>query len=738
MHYTDIKQSVRLFINMINFTCIRRVVLLALFLLAPLAQAETISVPLKVDFPLFRQLLVTQLFNGDLGSTELLNDPGQCSTIILSNPKLGELNQQLLINSRLSANLAIKMLDQCVSIFSWEGYAQIMAKPVIKHNNSRIIHLQITDSHLFNLENEQLTSGPLWDQARKHIHPLFEQFKLDLTPSINELKSFLPLFLTAHSKKQIDHLLDSIQLSDFTITKAGVSSELKFDIESLVQPVQKPEHVLTEQEQLQWQEKWQSMDALLTNSIKHYAAATELKDLRLTLFDILIDARYQLQYVLQQEQAEDPVRHWFVESWTKIIPVIRQISAEKPQHSTLALMTLITASDALKTLDTLGPSFGLDISIDGLRRLARLLNNAPDIDPLKYDEELDPELLRLFNFSQAIENKRPFTFNIWPVSNANAYSSPPLNNWIPTEDELDSYLSSVRQLLLTNAKQTTADSTLTNVQKEVFKKLVLTTAWQESCWRQYIVSDKKVVPLRSSTGDTGIMQINEKVWRGFVDIHKLRWDINYNVQSGNKILLNYMTRYALKNAEHKQPGGIDNLARSSYSTYNGGPGQVARYRSHHVKPELKKIDKKFNEKYLQVKQGNELAVGECLGKKQVRQAISSNKKRAIAPTIKTVTIANNNKRIIHDKKWIKQQKKHYLTLQLGVFSSHKSAFSFIQQQTQPGNYAVFQQYNKNPAIFTVIYGYYSNRKSAEKEQTRFKSVKSWIRPFQDIQKIIAH
>jgi hypothetical protein len=41
---------------------------------------------------------------------------------------------------------------------------------------------------------------------------------------------------------------------------------------------------------------------LLTFTIKHYAEATELQELRQTLLDILLDSRYQLQEALQQDQ----------------------------------------------------------------------------------------------------------------------------------------------------------------------------------------------------------------------------------------------------------------------------------------------------------------------------------------------------------------------------------------------------------------------------------------------------
>jgi hypothetical protein len=475
------------------------------------------------------------------------------------------------------------------------------------------------------------------------------------------------------------------------------------------------------------------MDALLTHTIKLYAEATELKDLRLALFDILLDARHQLQEALQQDQSDDPVRHWFINSWSQLAPVLKQISAENPKHATLSLMTLITATDALHTLDKLGPAFGLDISIDGLRRLARMLNNAQVDDPLKYDEALDPELLRLFQFNSGSDKGRHSMMNLWPISSAFAANNRPLNRWIPDTKELGDYLIGVRKLLLKTAKQSMAKSDLTSAQQDIFKKLVMATAWQESCWRQYQVKKDKIVPISSSTGDTGIMQVNEKVWRGFVDLHKLRWDIDYNVETGSNILLNYLTRYAIKRGEHKQRGGLDNLARATYSAYNGGPGQISRYRNSKTAKRHRKVDQAFHKKYLAVKQGNELNVAECLGQSKLGKTLSASKKKSVAILSKK---SQQAKKQIHNEKWIKQQPEKYFTLQIGVFSSKQTAIDFIQQQSVMGNYAVYLQRKNRQSQYAVIYGYYSTRQRAKKESTRFKQTKPWIRPFKDINKLI--
>ncbi len=149
--------------------------------------------------------------------------------------------------------------------------------------------------------------------------------------------------------------------------------------------------------------------------------------------------------------------------------------------------------------------------------------------------------------------------------------------------------------------------------KKIFQYLVLTTAWQESCWRQYHIKNNKIVTLRSNTGDTGLMQINERVWRGLYNTQKLRWDSAYNARAGAEILQRYLLKYSLKRGEDKHQGGLDNLARSAYSAYNGGPDQTSRYRNPKAPTAHKKIDAAFWTKYQAVKQGKELQVVQCLG-----------------------------------------------------------------------------------------------------------------------------
>jgi soluble lytic murein transglycosylase-like protein len=139
----------------------------------------------------------------------------------------------------------------------------------------------------------------------------------------------------------------------------------------------------------------------------------------------------------------------------------------------------------------------------------------------------------------------------------------------------------------------------------VYKNLVLSAAWQESCWRQFILVNGRVRWLESSTGDIGLMQVNKRVWRGFYNIDRLKWDVLYNAGAGAEIL-DRMMGYSVGSGDSSG----DTMARSAYAAYNGGPGSLHRWRRHEP-TDQRAIDNAFWEKYQAVKHGDSIDILSC-------------------------------------------------------------------------------------------------------------------------------
>jgi soluble lytic murein transglycosylase-like protein len=135
--------------------------------------------------------------------------------------------------------------------------------------------------------------------------------------------------------------------------------------------------------------------------------------------------------------------------------------------------------------------------------------------------------------------------------------------------------------------------------------MVMATAWQESCLKHYLMRDEAPAYVRSyNKTSVGLMQINERVWKGIYDINRLRWDIHYNAKAGCEILDIYVNRYALRYMKKIQ--GADTwpdlkFAGCVYAMYNGGPREFKKFLGRYKAKRLYKSDRLFKQKFEWVK-----------------------------------------------------------------------------------------------------------------------------------------
>ena len=732
-------------------TALRRFfIFFLLILLVPglRAQGSTVHVPLSFEYPLLEQLLVRQLFNTPDGSAEILNDRTGCSRIDLSDPRLGPAGEELTVIARVKARLGAGVPGACSELLTWQGQVGFTGRPVIGSDGTSL-RFEPRESWLIDPDGKEIRSGALREVADASLKGFFGRFTLDLAPYLRSLGDVLPDFLPHRSTEQLQSIVAGLGFSALRVSPESLDVSMDFPIEAVPQPPLKPEGTLSPEEMQRWEERWQLMDALLALAVKYYASATDLQALRSALLEILIDSRYRLGEALAEpvSPSHDPVRAWFLDSWQRLDPVIRRIALEQEGQEHLLVFNVLAAGDALQALDQLGPGIGLDISADGLRRLARLIDARYGEELLRYSEEVDPELQRLFQEQFETEAPEPempepaalrLDFSLFPRAWA-ATSTDRLANWAPRRDDLDDYLPLVSQLLQTTSEEVSRKHRLAAEHKALFRNMVFATAWQESCWRQFVVKDKKLVPLRSGTGDVGLMQINERVWRGFYDLQKLRWDIGYNSGAGAEVLLDYLLKYALRQGEHKRSGGRSNLARASYSAYNGGPGQVSRYRRKDVPAAHRKIDAAFWDKYQQVAAGNELRVAVCLGgeppspgaaavKPAAKKPAGSQVAKKPAPPPRGTSPATTS-----GEQWVRAQRAEHFTLQLGAFSKAEFAADFIRQESLSGPVHVHPVRQGGETRYLVLYGSYGQRGDAESAKRKFTRFKPWLRRFGELQ-----
>jgi hypothetical protein len=338
------------------------------------------------------------------------------------------------------------------------------------------------------------------------------------------------------------------------------------------------------------------------------------------------------------------MRSMFESSWEQLSPLLHDVAAQLPEDTARRYAQFIEAGELMRAAERLGVARDLAGSPESLRKLAEILLGEDGDDPLRYDTAVDPELRRIFGFGEPLappatspllgpnESKPGARLDArsplaalanWLVPQAWASPQPAgdrsllvarLNTWIPgREQEVREYVPLVHDMLRLTVDDALGSSVVEEdaTAAKVYPTLVIATAWQESCWRQFVRSEAGVQPLVSPAGSVGLMQINGRVWRGLYDPAGLEGDIGYNGRAGAEILWHYLRDFALPAGEHLGPGGADNLARATYAAYNGGPGHLSRYRKARTSAHLQVIDKEFWRKYEVVRAGDQAPMLTC-------------------------------------------------------------------------------------------------------------------------------
>ena len=361
---------------------------------------------------------------------------------------------------------------------------------------------------------------------------------------------------------------------------------------------------------------WQQWDGFLTTVVKKLADDLPAPR-RDQLGELFLDSRYQLSQALSLGTS-DPVPGLFLDTWSRLAPLLNQAASGLSPQVAAQYKSFVTTMDAAASLTSLGQRFGLvQITPDMLRSASTLLGTG-GADPLAYVLDVDHSLRALLGLTGDLPTPRVspalgFRRAPWFVRPAFAADDEfdRLNQWVPQAPEVAGYLMEVRKLLTQSSTAALGKYKLAPQYEALFRQIVFSAAWQESCWRQFVKKGETLMPLASTTGDVGMMQINRQTWRGLYDLNGLSGDIEYNSHAGSEILLHYLARYAIPKGEGRQPGG--HLARATYSAYNGGPRALSRYRNAATPPALKKVDEAFWAKFRTVSAGQELAVKRCFG-----------------------------------------------------------------------------------------------------------------------------
>ena len=657
---------------------------------ASAARAGEVRLPITLDTALLRHLIESRVFGGPDGVAQVWDDGRGCNRLSLRRPDVSMQGDRLRVTADVEAHVGTPVLGTCLFAFDWSGSLEAFETARLDPALA-LVSFRVVDSNLLEPDGSKaLTRGVLWDWIKAYVHPRLEAVTVDLSGTLAEIRALLPLFLAGAPPETVSAIVGSLSLADLRSSAAGLEVWLRLELPPAPPPPERagPEPPLTPEEVAGFEEAARRFDAFLTFVVKRAGAESLDTGLRRDLLAVLLEGRQELVDALAHPEVEgrDPVRGVFLHTWVRLAPVLRRIGSSVPGEGGLRYLSLVTAADALRALDALGPTGGFEISSDGLRRLARIVAPASREDPLVYDRAVDPELRALLGFGPPLPEPEtppedegpkepapaqppgpasapapapapapsatpekvapppsapppPPSSGLWPAvrrafaagawnpfaveaAQAAEPSAPPgispaalrrLDHWVPSPDDLDEYLALMRNLLRGVAGERLSARPLEPRYRPLYTPLLLATAWQETCWRQFVRSGGRVRPIRSRAGAVGLMQVSARVWRGFYSVPFLERDVAYNARAGAEILMHYLADEVLDQAASLARDGPDDLARATYAAYNGGPAALRRWRDPRAPRRARMVDDLFWQKYQAVRAGRELGVAACFG-----------------------------------------------------------------------------------------------------------------------------
>lgn len=587
---------------------------LCLLVACTFSQAAELDIPLTIRYGLVTQELVRNVY-ADSGDTARVWFENDCRYLTLDRPQIGEQGGRLRFITHGVGSLGTEILEQCLSPGQWRGHIELFMEPEI--TSQWQLKLKIVDSNLYDEQwTKGLLSGLLWDVTKQFVHPKLTAFAIDLAPPRDEILSLLKISVPSRAATQIDAILATAVPKNVEVRDHGIAVHVRLTVpDMLVRPTsaaRDPEPPLVPAEIEAYVQAFDRWDAFLVFVIKGFGGDLVDPSLRGRLFDLLLTSRYQILPILAGEHPRlrgDPIRQLFVQTWKTLHGIVQEAAERDLFGDKLSrYLGFIEAGDALVALEQAAPGLAIEISADGLRRLARMLRPEVIADPLEYDLKPDPGLRTLFGLPPEI----PIEANPEPVpasgldwlpsahaanaeDTALASLKKRLDRWVPETDEMDEYILVIKRVLEHVTGKSLIRTPLERRFRAIYRVTMPATALKESCWRQFVRRGKRITYLSSPAGSLGLMQINPHVWRGFYDINELKWNAIYNGQAGAEILMQYFKRYGLEEAN--RTGQRENAARAAYAVYNAGPAEVRRYRAKNSTAREKQVDGTFWDMY---------------------------------------------------------------------------------------------------------------------------------------------
>lgn len=337
------------------------------------ALANQFKLPIQLDYSLIKKIVVSQLYTGNDNSAELWHDKHGCSFLKLSNLQINGLDNNIRLLNDVEAQFGTSFGSQCMTLLQWRGVLETWQQPTLNADHS-VLSLPVSKAVAYDRQGRRLNIDKLQDLLQRVAEPKLAEIKIDLNKSRDDMTRTLVQYLPQEQEAAAKNILNSLKFNSAEANEKAVAINIGFEAPTNT-TAQKNSAALTVEEQQQFQTLWREWDDFLSKTIRQAADDAQSAELRDTLTEILLESRqaFQAGIAAHDDNAGDPVRTFFIDTWERLAPQLRTLAKQLPEVQSLRYLTFITATDLVYELENLGAPFGISISSDGLRKLGRLL-----------------------------------------------------------------------------------------------------------------------------------------------------------------------------------------------------------------------------------------------------------------------------------------------------------------------------------------------------------------------------
>ena len=362
-------------------------------------------VPLRLDAGFVALLVDAQLFRGP-GRTLRLVGPDDCSVAVFSAPAVALEPGFVRLVSQVDARAGLGLGGRCVTLATWRGELEVDEEPILDAP-AAAVRFRVVRSAL-RARDRSLWPERVWQWIEPAVLPHLAELRIELAPALDDVRRVLPLFARPGDAEAARRIAASLALAAVRAEAEALAVDVRLEVEPPPAPAA-PEPALDADELAAVERSLRRFDAFVTFVVKQAGRDAQGPALRRELLELLLEARHELVAALAAPSpgGEDAVRALFFRTWARLAPLLRQVDGAVPLDGALRYLSFVAAGDALAAVDAAAPSFGLDLSSDGLRRLARTLAPAAPGDPLDEGEGVDPELRAIFGFGPPLPAPEP-------------------------------------------------------------------------------------------------------------------------------------------------------------------------------------------------------------------------------------------------------------------------------------------------------------------------------------------